>query len=287
MPASPLIVILGQTGSGKSALAMNLARRFKGEIIAADSRTVYQGMDVGTAKPTREDQRLVPHHLLDVVTPDMAFSVATYQKLAKQSIDAISAKGNIPILVGGSGLYIDAVVYNFSFRGRADDELRARLERLSVDELQQALRQGGLTLPQNSLNRRHLIRTLETNGESPARSELRPSTLLIGLTAEKGDLADRISSRVDAMVRAGFVEEVERLANKYGWSTPALQAPGYKAFRLYLAGQISLDDAKRQFVQNDLQYAKRQNVWFKRNKDIVWISKPDDAVALATTFLNK
>lgn len=284
---SPLVVILGQTGSGKSALAMDLAKRFDGEIIAADSRTVYKGMDIGTAKPGVEDQAAVRHHLLDVVDPGQPFTVADFQAQAQAAIADIASRGKLPFLVGGSGLYIDAVIYNFSFRPPADAVQREKLQALTVAELQGLLEEEGVDLPNNKENPRHLIRALETRGEVPKRTGLRPNTLVMGLAMEREQLEPRISARVDKMVDDGFIEEVMMLADQYGWEAPALQAPGYKAFRLYLAGQASLESARQQFIQYDLQYAKRQKTWFKRSKDVIWISNAEEGVGLVTTLLNK
>lgn len=283
----PLIVILGQTASGKSALALDLARRFNGEIIAADSRTVYKGMDIGTAKPSAQDQELVRHHLVDIVRPDEPFTVADFQRLAQDAIADIARRGKVPFLVGGSGLYIDAVIYEFSFRRPADPVERQRLEALSADELRALVDEQGIAFPASDQNPRHLIRALETAGEVPARSQLRPNTLVIGLHASKDVLSEKIRQRVEAMVQHGFADEVAGLAEQYGWDVPALQAPGYKEFRLYLAGQISLEQAKQTFVRSHVQYAKRQKTWFKRNPDIHWISNPAESVDLVTTLLNK
>ncbi|HTH71816.1 MAG TPA: tRNA (adenosine(37)-N6)-dimethylallyltransferase MiaA [Candidatus Pristimantibacillus sp.] len=281
-----LVVIVGPTASGKSALAVNLAKRFNGEIIAADSRTVYRGMDIGTAKPSMNDRTAVPHHLLDIVNPDDSFTVADFQRLAKRAVVDIAARGRVPFLVGGSGLYIDAVIYDFGLRPAADPAGRAELQKLSVDELQERILDKGIALPFNKRNPRHLIRTLETGGLTPVKGNLRSNTLVIGLDADKEDLEVKIAKRVSAMVDAGFVEEVRRLAARYGWDSPALQAPGYRSFQEYIGGTVSLEEAKRLFVQRDLQYAKRQKTWFKRSSDIHWISNPEEAVDLVTTFLN-
>jgi tRNA dimethylallyltransferase len=283
---SPLIVVLGPTASGKSALAMDLALRFDGEIIAADSRTVYTGMNIGTAKPTPEDRRLVRHHLIDIVSPDESFTVADFQTQAKTAIADILSRGKLPFLVGGSGLYIDSVIYNFSFRHPAKASDRTKLQALSVDELQGMLQEQGIDLPNNERNPRHLIRALETKGDTPQRDGLRPNTLVIGLAKDRAELEVSIRKRVDAMVDEGFVQEVRSLASRYGWDAPALQAPGYKAFRPLVDGGGTLEDAKQQFVRYDLQYAKRQMTWFKRNEDIVWISKSEEAVDRVTTLLN-
>lgn len=285
---TPLVVIVGQTASGKSALAMHLARRFNGEIIAADSRTVYRGMDIGTAKPTPKDRAAVPHHLIDIVDPDESFNVADFQRLANAAIKDVARRGKLPILVGGTGLYVDAVIYNFGLRKPADPELRKELGGLSVEELQARLLEQGLPLPANVRNPRHLIRVIETGGQVAVRGPLRPRTLIIGLQIDPETLRAKIAHRVDAMVDAGLVEEVRRLGEQYGWDLPALQAPAYKAFRLYIEGKISLEEAKRQFVKYDWQYARRQKTWFKRNKDIVWVDNRVEKIEdLITSFLSK
>lgn len=282
----PVIAIVGETASGKTSLALALAQQFNGEIIAADSRTVYKGMDIGTAKPTKEEQALVPHHLLDVVTPDQHFTVAEFQRLAEQAITDIAARGRVPFLVGGSGLYVDAVMYGFSLRSPADPSVREALQKKTIEELQEMIIEQGIPMPENVRNPRHLVRALETRGELPSRSALRPNGLILGLQADREALKANITARVDAMIEAGFLDEIRKLVARYGWDAPGLQAPGYKAFRPYFEGMVSLDEAKAQFVQNDLQLAKRQRTWFKRNSDIKYLSKKADFVALITTHLN-
>jgi len=285
---TPLIVIVGQTASGKTALALDLARRYNGEIIAADSRTVYQGMDIGTAKPTSDELEMAPHHLINVVTPGEPFNAERFQRLANQAIADIAGRGRVPFLVGGTGLYVDAVIYSFSFQGgSADPAVRAALERLSVPELQERIVSSGLELPANSQNPRHLIRTIERDGAVPGRQLLRDNTVVLGLEIDPDILRQKIHMRVHDMVARGLVEEVRALGYRYGWDIPALQAPAYKAFRPYIEGAITLEEAEQQFVQQDLQYAKRQKTWFKRNKSIHWISKTEQAVDIVTTFLNK
>lgn len=284
---TPLVVIVGPTASGKTSLALTLAERFGGEIIAADSRTVYKGMDIGTAKPTTAERKEVSHHLLDICEPNQVFTVADFQRLAQKTINDISSRGKLPLLVGGSGLYVDAVIYSFSFAGPPDGTVRKELDSLTVEQLQARLAREGIDLPRNQRNPRHLVRAIETKGRLPRRQPLRAHTLVIGLDPGKETLVSAIIKRVDQMVDDGFVGEVRRLSAKYGWAAPGLQAPGYKAFRPYMEGTISLREAKTLFVQYDLQYAKRQRTWFKRNQDIHWISKTAEAVDLVTTFLNK
>jgi tRNA dimethylallyltransferase len=284
---TPLVVLVGETASGKTALSIELAKRFNGEIISADSRAIYRGMDIGTAKPTIEEMDGVPHHLIDVVEPNQPFTVADYKRLVLTAIQDIGRRGRLPIMVGGTGLYVDAVVYNFAFRDQPDQELREGLQQLSVDQLQQIIIDKGLSLPQNQRNPRHLIRTIETNGAIASREHLRNNTLLLGLQIDRETLKEKLAKRVDAMVDGGFIAEVQNIADQYGWEIPAMQAPGYKAFRKYLANDITLEEAKTLFVRNDLQLAKRQRTWFKRDTNINWICKKDEAVDLVTTFLNK
>jgi tRNA dimethylallyltransferase len=271
----PLITIVGETASGKSALAMELAKKFDGEIICADSRTVYIGMDIGTAKPSSKDQQHVPHFGLNIATPDTPVTVADFKKLATEAIVEIGVRGHVPIMVGGSGLYIDAVLYDFEFRKVADPKLRAQLSKFSVPELQTQLQVAGLPLPANSQNPRHLVRALETGGQTPKRKALRPNTLIIGLRVPRDELRRRIEQRVEAMLALGLVDEIQRLGEAYEWSTPALQAPGYKAFHAYVAGESSLDQAKAEFIKNDMQLAKRQRTWFRRNSSIHWLEKTE------------
>ena len=282
----PLIAIVGETASGKSSLAMQIAEKFNGEIICADSRTIYKGMDIGTAKPSVEDQARVPHHLLDVVEPNESFTAADFKRLAFKAIKDISERGKVPLLVGGSGLYVDAVLYDFQFRPPADPARREMLQKFTVEELQLTLLEQDIPLPENARNSRHLIRALETGGEQPEHGELRPNTLLIGLSIDRETLKENVARRVEQMFADGFIDEVRALIATFGVGAPALRAPGYKAATAYLEGEATLQEAKEQFIQNDLQLAKRQRTWFKRNKSIRWC-KTDEAVDLVTTFLNK
>lgn len=250
-----LIVIVGPTASGKTALAMDLAIRFKGEIICADSRTVYRGLDIGTAKPTLQDRSKVRHHLLDVVSPDESFTVADFKQKANDAIADIASRGKLPILAGGSGLYIDSILFDYSFS--SDTKIR------------------------DSVNPRHAHRSV-----AGSRKNLRDNTLIIGLDTEPEILKERISKRVDQMVRDGFIGEVRDAELQYP-NSKALHAPGYKAFLEYLRGEKTLDEAKSLFIHNDIRLAKRQKTWFRRNKSIQWALNRDEVVELTTTFLNK
>ena len=286
----PLIVILGETASGKSALALDLAQQIGGEIICADSRTIYTGMDIGTAKPSVAEQKLVRHHLLDVVEPNESFNVAQFKMLAVNAINDIVARGKIPLLVGGTGLYIESVLFDFQFRNEVDTALRAQYERLSVEELQLRINKLGYLMPENNKNKRYLIRTLETKGLKSERAELRMNTLVLGKHIERETLGQRIVERIDAMLDAGFVQECRQLVEQFGEDAPGLNAPGYKAFVPYLRGECSLEQARAQFVLNDLHLAKKQRTWFRRKiyqNVIQYVINREQAVDLVTTFLNK
>lgn len=283
----PLVVLVGETASGKSALALELAERCNGEIICADSRTVYRGMDIGTAKPSPAEQARVPHHLLNVVEPDEAFSAARFKELALVAMADVAARGRVPFLVGGSGLYVDAVLYNYTFRPVAHPELREQLQRLEVSELQARIRARGLPMPENAQNKRHLVRVLETGGSAPKRGDVRAATLQLGLQIDREVLRQRVAARVDAMLAAGLIEEVQELVARYGADAPGLLAPGYKAYIRFLSGQSTAEQARDEFIRADLALAKRQRTWFKRNSGIQWLNDRSNAVEIVTTFLNK
>ncbi len=268
-PLDKLIVIVGTTASGKSALAMKIALENNGEIICADSRTVYRGMDIGTAKPTVQDQKLVKHHLLDVVNPDEPFTVADFQQLAQQAITDIQKRGKTPVMVGGTGLYIDSILYNFKFRP-VNAHLRKELELLNVDELQQRIEEQGLKLPNNTQNPRHLMRVLEAAGQPSVKKSLRENTLVLGLTIPEGELKERITNRVEQMVAQGLEQEVKSLSKRYGWQAEAMKGIGYQEFKAYFAKEQTLEETKAQITKNTWAYARRQRTWFKRNPDIQW-----------------
>lgn len=283
----PLIVVVGPTATGKTALALDLAGVFGGEIICADSRTIYRGMDVGTAKPTQEEQAHVPHHLIDIANPDETFSAAEFKARAINVMKDIYSRNQIPIMVGGTGLYIDSVIFDYTFGDKADQSRWAELTKMTVEQLQREISRNGLAIPENRQNKRYLIRTLERNGNEPNdRKKMRANTIIIGVNAPRDILEIRIRKRVEMMIDSGFITEVKQLLEKYDPSVPGLNAPGYKAFVPYVENRVSLEEATNQFVANDLRLAKRQLTWFKRNKSIHWINDRSEAVDIVTTFLN-
>jgi tRNA dimethylallyltransferase len=286
--SSPLVVIVGETASGKSALAMVLAEKFNGEIIAADSWTVYKGFDIGTAKPSLIEQAKIPHHLLDVADPKKGFNAALFKRLAIQAIKDISARRKLPILVGGTGLYIDSILYDYQFLPPSTDKRREQLNSLHLSSLLAMAEDLGLeTQTIDARNKRRVIRLIESNGQQPTKRSLRKNTLIVGLQISPQALENKIKQRVEVMVSMGLIEEVRRLGKKYGWDIEPFRAPDYRAFMEYVAGGVTLEQAKDRFVRNDLQLAKKQRTWFKRNKSIHWIENQRQAVDLVTTFLNK
>ncbi len=282
----PLIVIVGQTASGKSALAMQLASKFNGEIICADSRTVYKDMDIGTAKPTAQDQKEVKHHLLDVVYPNESFTVAQFKKLTEAAIEEIQSRNKLPILVGGGGLYIDSVIFDYEFRP-VNQKIRDTFSDVSIEELKSELTQRGIPLPENKYNPRYLLRSLEAGAEPKKHNTIQPNILIIGLEIEKDELRRRSEFRVEQTLKFGLLEEIKRLSIKYGWDVAPMQAPAYKAFKAYFTANQDIESCIKQNVDLDMKLAKKQKTWFKRNNSIRWYADPSKVEADVAKFLNK
>ena len=276
MVSKPLIVIVGPTASGKTALAIDLAERFGGEIICADSRTVYKGMDIGTAKPTEEERARVSHWGLDLVEPDQRYTAADFKKYAEQKIIEIRSRGHIPFLVGGSGLYIDAVIFDYKFGDQADEKLRRNLEKMSVNELQDYCRKNNIQLPENDKNKRYLVRAVEQKSINSRRnSEILNNAFIVGIATDKSELRRRIEQRANKIFEKGIVDEAKRLGNEYGWGHEAMTGNIYPLCREYLGGNLSIEEAKQKFITQDWRLAKRQLTWFRRNKFIEWRAIPE------------
>lgn len=288
---APLIVIVGETASGKSALALELAKRFGGEIISADSWTVYQGFDIGTAKPSAVEIATVPHHLLDIADPREGFSAPEFKRQALAAIADITDRGKLPIMVGGTGLYIDSILFDYQFPAAPDTETRKELSALSIEAVRQRVAAQGLdTTDIDIRNKRRLIRLLETNGARPARSTMRANTLVLGVHIERDHLRERVTERVDVMLAAGLEREVKRLAETYGWTVEPMKGIGYREWHEYFCGTQSLAQTRERIISATMNLAKRQRTWFKRNNSIRWLTTEDkvaESVDLATTFLNK
>ncbi|MFY9228383.1 MAG: tRNA (adenosine(37)-N6)-dimethylallyltransferase MiaA [Candidatus Microsaccharimonas sp.] len=268
---APLVVIVGPTASGKSALAIELAQEFGGEIICADSRTVYKHMDIGTAKPSAADQAIVPHWGLDLVEPGESFSAADFQKYANEKIADIRARGKVPFMVGGTGLYVDGVVFEYEF-GPANAELREELEKLTLDELYEYCIENNIILPENEKNRRYVIRAIEQKSINNKRlTEPQHNTIIVGIATELDVLRKRIHERSEHLFESGVVEEAKLLGERYGWESEAMTGNIYRLVHDFLNGATIESELRTRFETSDWQLAKRQLTWLKRNPYIKWL----------------
>ncbi|BAD40732.1 tRNA (adenosine(37)-N6)-dimethylallyltransferase MiaA [Symbiobacterium thermophilum] len=283
----PLVVLVGPTAVGKTALSVAVAQAVGAEIISGDSMQVYRGMDIGTAKIRPEEMGGVPHHLIDIKDPDEEFSVAEFQARVDALIPQICARGRLPMLVGGTGLYVRAVVEKYTFTPmEADHELRARLrqeeERHGPGYLHARLREvdpaSAARLHPNDLLR--IVRALEvyeqtgvpiSATQTAAFSEPRYDDLMIGLTMDRAQLYARIDERVDAMLAAGWLDEVRGLLVRYPPHVRAMQALGYRELVLYLRGLLTWEEAVALIKRNTRRFAKRQFTWFRKERRLTWL----------------
>lgn len=287
-PQTKLIAIVGPTASGKTALANRLGARFNGEIVCADSRTIYRGMDIGTAKPTVAEQAAVPHHLLDVIEPDQALSAAEFKYLAEAAITDIASRGRVPFLVGGSGLYAYGVIYDYRFPAGLANVLREELNAASLPDLVARLEREDPEIAEqiDLKNRRRVVRALETVGQPRVKTaELPPNILLLGLHPSEMTLNTQIIQRTKTMIQIGLVDEVRGLAAKYSTDIEALKSPGYAEILSYLAGDISLEQTEELINLHTRQLVKRQLTWYRRNPEIRWIDDPTQAESAVAEFL--
>jgi tRNA dimethylallyltransferase len=283
MAAKPtLIAIVGPTASGKTGLAVEMAERWNGEIICADSRTIYKGMDIGTAKPTKEEQARVPHWGLDLVEPNEKFSVADFKQYADEKIADIRRRGKLPLLVGGTGLYVDAVLYRYAFGEEANPSVRQALEAVTIDELRIHCVKHNIKLPENSKNKRYVIRAIERKSVSGiSRQPLQRTDYIVGIATDNTMLRTRIVNRTEQLFQNNVAEEATMLGKKYGWNHEAMTGNIYQVLKPYLEGAISLDETMEQFTTLDWRLAKRQMTWLRRNPDILWCTLTE-----AKTYIN-
>jgi tRNA dimethylallyltransferase len=289
-----IIVILGPTASGKTVLAVNLAKKFNGEIVSADSRQIYEKMDIGTAKPTQKETKGIPYYLIDILPPNRDFNVAIYKRLATTTIKEIQKMGRLPFLVGGTGLYIKAVVDNLKFpKVLPQKKLREKLEKKSEKELFEIYKkldpQGAKTIDKK--NKRRLIRAIEvckTTGKAfwKQRKKGKPlfDVLEIGIKAEKKELKKRIEKRVEKMLKRGLEKEVRNLVKKYGW-IPPLQTIGYQEWKGLFEDKITREEVENLIAKHTIQFAKRQMTWFKKDKRIHWLKNQEEAEKLIKNFI--
>jgi tRNA dimethylallyltransferase len=283
-----LIIIIGPTASGKTQLALELAQQYQGEVICADSRTIYRGMDIGTAKPTAQERALVPHHLLDIAAPNEIFSAQQFKSQATALIGDISSRGRVPFMVGGTGLYAYSVAYDFQFPAGPRTADRAELEQVPLPELVARLeREDPERAAEIDLkNPRRVIRALETMGQPRQKAPALPSNiLLLGLRPDMESLNNKIVQRTRTMFQIGLVAEVQKIMAEYGSDLEVLRSPGYAEIIDALAGKSSLVEAELLINLHTRQLVKRQLTWFKRNPDIHWLEDAAAAEPLVRAFL--
>jgi tRNA dimethylallyltransferase len=293
-----LIVILGPTASGKTDLSIKLAKKYNGEIVSADSRQIYRQMDIGTAKPTKKEQSKVPHFLIDIKNPNKIYNVAEYKKDAVKTIRKILKKDKLPILVGGTGLYIKAVVENLDIpKIKTSPSLRKKIETEIKEKGLGCVFQKLIKLDPEAAyivdpkNPRRVIRALEITlltkkPFSAQRKKGNPlfDVLEIGINVPKEKLRQRINLRAEKMIEQGLIKEVQNLIKKYKVDEQAFDAIGYREIIEYLSGKITLQEALEKIKTNTWHYAKRQMTWFNKDKKIHWISKSKQAEKLFKQF---
>lgn len=305
-----LIVLTGPTAVGKTELSIELAQRINGEIISADSVQVYRGFDIGSAKITKEEMKGVPHHLIDVLAPTEGFNIALFKDLAKTAVKDIQSRGAIPIITGGTGFYIQSLIYDIDFKENEDDGYRTFLESLvqekGAEHIHNMLKEidpvSAEAIHYN--NSKRVIRALEyyhQTGEKISTHNERESAktspynfAYFVLNCDRNKLYERIDKRVDIMLEMGLVDEVKSLIDKYNLTSDmvSMQGLGYKEIFRYLQGEISLDEAIYIIKRDTRHFAKRQLTWFKREKDVIWVDKDihitiDNQLDYITSILKK
>ncbi|WP_282171586.1 tRNA (adenosine(37)-N6)-dimethylallyltransferase MiaA [Cytobacillus firmus] len=286
-----LAVLIGPTAVGKTKLSILLAKRFNAEIISGDSMQIYKRMDIGTAKVKEEEMEGIPHHLIDIKNPEESFSAAEFQELVRSKITEITSRGKLPIIVGGTGLYIQSVIYDYQFSDApSDEEFRKILEERAEREGNNVIYEELLEIDPESAekihpnNIRRVIRALEiyhctgktmSQYQEKQNPELLYDMALIGLTMDRETLYDRINQRVDIMMEEGLLEEVRSLFDNGLMDCQSIQAIGYKELYDYFNGRVSFEDAVENLKQNSRRYAKRQLTWFRNKMNVEWFDMSD------------
>jgi tRNA dimethylallyltransferase len=287
------IAIIGQTASGKSDLALKLAKKFPGVIVCADSRQVYKYMNIGTNKPTKTERQIVPHYGLDLVTPADSFTLADFLAYAHKAIKKIWHQGKLPIVVGGTGLYVTALVEGYTLsNNQPDDKVRKALNQKTTVELSAILKKLSPKLANeiDLRNRHRVIRTIEkisNGGLATTKSPLTNQVLQIGMNIDREILYQRINRRVDEMIKLGLIAEVKKLAKRYDWSLPAMSGIGYKQIGLWLNGGITKEQAIELIKRDTRHYAKRQMTWYHQRANIKWVVGIAEANRQIKEFLSK
>lgn len=282
-----VLVIVGPTGAGKTNLAIQIAKKYHGGLISADSRQIYKELDIGTAKSKDGFERAkVEIFLIDLISPRQSFNVAKYKELAYQKIDELLSQNKLPIIVGGTGFYVEALVKNCTYPPKADRTVQNKLSKLTEEQLLKKLQEVD---PQTALkidpkNKRRLVRALEvyeSTGMPLSKFGKKANVakyefLILGIDINREELYQKIDQRVDKMIEDGLVNETKKLYKKYG-RVESLNTIGYKEIIGYLDGNISLEDAVQKIKFNTHAYARRQMTWFRKNKEIVWIKNHKEA----------
>ena len=289
MKKPTVIVICGPTASGKTALSIELAKRINGEIISADSMQIYKDMDIGSAKVTLDEMQGIKHYLIDCVYPNERYSVANYKQDAKAAIKEIIAKGKIPIVVGGTGLYIDSLIYEIEYKDiEINEEYRRELEEIREKEGLEVLYEKALEIDPKAMEKispndfKRITRVLEiyeatgkTKTEQEAESRLNEIPYdykVFAIDYDREKLYERINKRVDIMLEKGLIDEVKTLLKKYSEFPTAMQGLGYKEVKQYFDGELSKEEMTEKIKQESRRYAKRQFTWFRKNKQTIWIN---------------
>lgn len=288
-----VIVICGPTASGKTALSIELAKKIKGEIVSADSMQIYKDMDIGTAKPTKQEMGEIKHYLLDFVSPEDRYSVAQYKQDAKKAIKEIINKGKTPIIVGGTGLYVDSLIYEIEYNDiKLDEEYRKKLEKIAEEQGLEELYKKAVEIDPEAMkkisqnDKKRIMRVLEiyrstgkTKTEQEKESRKNPVEYdyrVFAINWDREILYQRINKRVDIMVDQGLIEEVKEILNKYDKFPTAMQGLGYKEVVDYLNGIYTKEEMIEKIKLETRRYAKRQLTWFRKNKQTIWLDGTND-----------
>ena len=293
MKKQKVIVICGPTASGKTKLSIELAKKINGEIVSCDSMQIYKDMSIGTAKPTKEEMQNIKHYLIDCISPEIRYSVADYKKQAIEYIKEIFAKGKVPIIVGGTGLYVESLIYNIEYNEiKTDLKYREELEKVAQEEGLEKLYEKALKIDEKATKKisnndkkrifrileiYHTTRKTKTKLEEESRKN-KPEYefLLFGLTMDREKLYERINLRVDNMMQDGLVQEVKELLNKYEELPTAIQGLGYKEVVEYLKGDTSKEEMIEKIKLETRRYAKRQLTWFRKYNNLTWLNAQND-----------
>lgn len=287
-----VIVICGPTASGKTALSIEVAKKINGEIISCDSMQIYKDMNIGTAKPTKEEMGKIKHYLIDYVLPTERYSVAEYKKDAKKAIKEVIEKGKIPIIVGGTGLYVDSLIYEIEYPEiKFDEEYRKKLEKEVEEEGLEKLYEKAKKIDPIAIqkisktDKKRILRVLEiyhATGKTKTEQEIisrqkepEYAYKVYGLLWDRQKLYDRINLRVDIMIEQGLIEEVKTILKKYSEFPTAMQGLGYKEVVQYLNKEITKEEMIEKIKQETRRYAKRQMTWFRKNKQTIWLNAED------------